>query len=159
MLLRCRLAPVRGARSHVVDEFVILLREPMLLTLAVERDLGPLERAVGIAAGAGAVLLACRHLHALGVANGARALDLAADLLLVSVAQAAAVCVLDVIGERMKAMAVGFQQARDGTQCSKGLALTAGGQQADRFAKLGGELVWERHGLFSALPPHSALVE
>jgi len=46
-----------------------------------------------------------------------------------------------VIGKRMKAMAVGFQQARDGTQRSKGLALTVGGQQADRFAKLGGERV------------------
>src|SRR5262245_61944661 len=98
MLLRSRLAPVHGARGHVVDEFVILLRKSVLLTLAVERDLGPLGRAVGVAEGAGAVLLAFRRPHALGVADGARVLDLATNSLLVGVAQAAAVCVLDVIG-------------------------------------------------------------
>src|SRR5215472_17135329 len=144
MLLRCRLAPVHGARGHVVDEFVILLRKSVLLTLAVERDLGPLERAVGVAEGACAVLLAFRRLYALGVAFDAGAFDRSVDFLLIGVAQAAAVCALDVIGERMKAIAVGFQQARDGAQCSKGLALTVGGQQADRFAELGGELVRQR---------------
>src|SRR5262249_55297997 len=61
--LQRRLAPVHGAGSHVVDEFVILLRKSVLLTLAVERDLGPLERAVGVTEGAGAVLLGlgCHH--------------------------------------------------------------------------------------------------
>src|SRR6516164_3366407 len=129
----------------------MFLRKSVFLTLAVARDLGPLERTIGVAEGAGAVLLAFRRFHALGVALDAGTLDRGADLLLVSVAQAVAVCVLDVIGKRMKAMAVGFQQARDGTQRSKGLALTVGGQQADRFAKLGGERVWECHGSLAPL--------
>src|SRR5262249_58752465 len=93
------------------------------------------------------------RLDAFLVTDGARVLDLATNFLLVGVAQAAAVCVLHVIGERMKAMAVGFQQARDGTQCSKGLALTAGGQQANRFATLAGQLGRKRHGSSSYARP------
>src|SRR5262249_431310 len=115
MLPRSRLAPVHSARSHVVDELVMLLGKALLLALDKERDLGPFERAIGVAKGAGAVLLGFGRPDTLGVAGGARVLDLAADFLLVVLAQAAAVCILDVIGERMKATAVGFQQARDGT--------------------------------------------
>src|SRR5262245_45914908 len=146
MLLRRWLAPVHGARRHIVDELVMPLRKSVLLALRVERDFSPFERAIGVAECAGAVLFAFRCLHALGVANGARVLDRATNFLLIGVAQTTAVCALDVIGERMKAMAVGFQQARNGTQCSKGLALTVGGQQPDRFAKLGGELARQCHG-------------
>src|SRR5262249_9213350 len=50
------------------------------------------------------------------------------------------------VSERMKAIAVGFQQARDSTQCSKGFTLTVGSQQADRFAELGSELARQCHG-------------
>ena len=57
MLLRAWLAPERRARSHVVDELVMPLGKAMLLALNKERDLGPLERAIGVAEGAGAVLL------------------------------------------------------------------------------------------------------
>src|SRR5262249_47618603 len=118
VLFRSRLAPVHGARRHVVDEFVMLAGEPLLLALGVKRDFGPFERPVGVAKRTGAVLLGLRRFHPLGVADGAGVFDLAADLLLllllVVLAQAAAVCVLDVIGERMKAIAVGLQQARDG---------------------------------------------
>jgi len=35
----------------------MFLRKSVFLTLAVARDLGPLERAIGVAEGAGAVLL------------------------------------------------------------------------------------------------------
>src|SRR5262249_43052825 len=107
MLLRRRLAPVHRARSHVVDGFVVLGGEPLLLPLAVKRDFGPFERAIGVAERAGAVPLGFGRPDALGVANGARVLDLATDFLLVVLAQAT-ICVLDVIGERMKAIAVGF---------------------------------------------------
>src|SRR5262245_50787010 len=110
--------------------------EPILFALAVERDLGRLERAVGVAEGTSAMLFAFRCFDALGVANGARVLDRATNFLLIGIAQTTAVCALDVIGERMKAMAVRFQQARNGAQCSKGLALTVGGQQPDRLAEL-----------------------
>ena len=93
----------------------------MLLTLAVKRYLGPLERPIGVAERAGAVLPGLRRLDAFGVADGAGVLDLAADFLPVVFAQAAAV--LDVIGERMKGTAMGFQQARDGTKRGKGFTL------------------------------------
>src|SRR5262249_53548537 len=109
MLLRRRLAPERGARSHVVDEFVMPRIEPMFLALHVARDLGPLERAVSITKRAGAVLLAFPRSHALGVANGARVLDRTTNFLLISLAQAAAVCVLDVIGELVEALPVDLQ--------------------------------------------------
>src|SRR6516165_9835607 len=98
MLPRSRLAPVHGARSHVVDELVMLLGKALLLALDKERNLGPFERAIGVTERAGAVLLALRRCDAFGVTNGARVLDRGADLLLVGFAQAATVCVLDVIG-------------------------------------------------------------
>src|SRR5262249_36374080 len=122
----------------------MLARKSLLLPLAVKRHLGPFERPISVAERAGAVLPGLSGLHAFGVAKGVGVLDLAADLLFVVLAQA--VAVLDVIGERMKGMAVGFQQTRDGTQCSKGFALTVGGQQADRFANLGSKLARQCHG-------------
>src|SRR6516164_8920447 len=123
---------------------MMLARQPLLLTLAVERHFGPLERPVGVAERIGTVLFAFCRLDALGVADGACVLDLAADFLLIVFVQAAAV--LDMIGECMKGVAVRFQQARDGTQRSKSFAPTVGGQQADRFAKLSGELARQCHG-------------
>src|SRR6516225_247570 len=146
VLIWRRLAPVHGARRHIIDELVVLGGEPLLLPLAVTRDFGPFERAVGVAEGAGAVLLAFRRPHTLGVAFDAGAFDRSADLLLVGFAQAATAA-LDVIGKRVKALVIGLQQARDGAQRGKGLAPAVRRQQADRFAKLGGEFVWERHGL------------
>src|SRR6516162_5390045 len=116
------LAPVHGARSHVVDELVMLVGKAVLLTLAVERDLGPFERAVGVTKRAGAVLLAFRRLHTLGVTNGARVLDRGADLLLVGLAQAAP-AVLDVIGEVEKATIVFLQFARHCAHGGKSYAL------------------------------------
>src|SRR5262245_25651907 len=104
MLLQRRLAPERGARSHVVDEFVMPRIEPMFLALAVERDLGPFEGTVGVAKGAGAVLLAFRRLHTLGVTFDASLLDGGADLPLVVLTQTTAI--LDVIGEIKKAQAM-----------------------------------------------------
>src|SRR6516162_9722580 len=111
MLPRSRLAPVHGARGHVVDELVLLLGKAMLLALDKERDLGPFERAISVTERAGAVLLAFRCLHTLGVTNGARVLDRGADLLFVGLAQAAP-AVLDVIGEVEKATIVFLQFAR-----------------------------------------------
>src|SRR5215475_4926067 len=102
MLLRSRLAPVHSARSHIVYELMMLVGKAVLLTLAVARDLDPLERAIGVTERAGAVLLAFRRPHALGVAFDAGAFDRSADFLLIGVAQAAA-AVLDVIGEVEKA--------------------------------------------------------
>src|SRR6516165_11338449 len=99
----------------------MFLRKSVFLTLAVARDLGPLERAVGVAEGAGAVLLAFRRFHALGIAFDAGAFDRSVDLLLVGVAQAAP-AIFDMIGKRVKALAIGLQQARDGAQRGKGLA-------------------------------------
>src|SRR5262249_6981612 len=104
MLPRRRLAAVHGARGHVVDELVMLLGKSLLLPLTVKRNLAPFERAVGVAEGAGAMLLAFRRFHPFGVADGAGVLDLAADLLFISVAQAAAV--LDMIGKVEKSAAV-----------------------------------------------------
>src|SRR5215470_13423218 len=112
MLLRCRLAPVHGARSHVVDELVMLVGKAVLLTLAEERDLGPLERAVGVTERAGAVLPAFRRLYALGVAFDAGAFDRSVDFLLVGLTQATT-AIFNVLGKRMKALAIGLQQARD----------------------------------------------
>ena len=94
----------------------------LLLALDKERDLGPFERAIGVAEGAGAVLLAFRCFHALGVALDAGALDRGADLLLVGFAQAAS-AIFDVLGKRMKALAIGLQQARDSAQRSEGFTL------------------------------------
>src|SRR5215813_3456073 len=131
----------------------MLVGKVVLLTLAVERDLRPVELAVGVAERAGALLLALRRSHALRVADAVSVLDLAADFLLVGVGQAAAV--LDVIGECMKGIAVGFQQARDGAQRGKGFALAVRCQQADRFAKLGSELARQCHG--SSPPAHRSL--
>src|SRR6516162_4537662 len=115
MLPRSRLAPVHGARRHVVDELVMPLGKALLLALDKERDFGPFERAIGVAEGAGAVLLAFRCFHALGVALDAGALDRGADLLLVGFAQAAST-VFDVVGKLVEGRSVGFQQARDGTK-------------------------------------------
>src|SRR6516164_10262153 len=122
MLLGRRLAPVHGARGHVVDELVMLLGKALLLALDKERDLGPFERAVGVTEGAGAVLPAFRRFHALGVTNGARVLDRGADLLLVGFAQAAP-AVLDVIGEVEKATIVFLQFARHCAHGGKSYAL------------------------------------
>ena len=82
------LAVVHGLRRHLVDEVVMFGIEPMLLTLHVERDLLPIELAVGVTERAGTVLLAFRRRDALGVADGTGILDLAADFLLVVLAQA-----------------------------------------------------------------------
>src|SRR6516162_592292 len=122
MLLRRRLAPVHGARRHVVDELVMLLGKAMLLALDKECDLGPFERAIGVAKGAGAVLLALRRRDAFGVTNDARVLDRGADLLLVGFAQAAP-AVLDVIGEVEKATIVFLQFARHCAHGGKSYAL------------------------------------
>ncbi len=83
MLLRGRLTPVDSTRRHVVDELVVPVREPVLLALAVERDLRPLERAIGVAERTGAVLLGFGRCDTLGVADGTRVIDLGKDLLLV----------------------------------------------------------------------------
>ena len=122
MLPRSRLAPVHGARSHVVDELVMLLGKALLLALDKERDLDPFERAIGVAKGAGAVLLALRRRDAFGVTNDARVLDRSADLLLVGLAQAAP-AVLDVIGEVEKATIVFLQFARHCAHGGKSYAL------------------------------------
>src|SRR5262249_49907468 len=98
MLLRCWLAPVHGARSHIVDELVMPLRQPMLLALHVGCDLGPFERAISVAERAGAVLLGLCRPHALGVALDAGTLDRGVDLLLVGFAQATS-AVFDVVGK------------------------------------------------------------
>src|SRR5262249_18918459 len=76
----------------------MLLGKTVLLTLAKERDLAPLERSISVAEGA------------------------------------------------VEALPVGLQQARDGAQRGKGLALAARCQQADRLTQLDGELVRQRHG-------------
>src|SRR5262249_3092397 len=134
MLPRRRLAPVRGARSHIVDEFVMPGIEPMFLALHVARDLGPLGRAIGVAKRAGAVLLAFRRLHALGIANGARFPDRTPIFLLIGVAQTAA-AILNMIGEIKKAQAMALQQTRHSAQRCKGLALTIRHQPTNDVAK------------------------
>src|SRR6516225_7659046 len=136
------LTPPRRARSHVVDELVMLLRKPVFLALHEQRDLTPLQRPIGVAKCAGAVLLAFRRRHALGIAFDAGLLDGGADLLLSLLGQAAG---LDVIGELVEALPVGLQQARDRAQRGKGLALAARCQQADRLAELDGELTRKCH--------------
>src|SRR5262249_26089614 len=80
------LAPVHGARSHVVDELVMFLEQAMLLALDKERDLGPFECAVGVTERASAVLFALRRCDAFSVTNGARVLDLATNFLLIGIA-------------------------------------------------------------------------
>src|SRR5215471_15348800 len=122
MLLRSRFAPVRGACSHVVYELMMLVGKTVLLPLTVKRNLGPLERAVGVTECAGAVLLAFRCPHALGVAFDAGAFDRSADFLLIGVAQAAT-AVLNMIGEIEKAAAILFQFPRHRTHGGKGYAL------------------------------------
>src|SRR5262249_4019945 len=163
MLLRRRLAPVHGARSHVVDEFVMARIEPMFLALHVARDLGPLGRAIGVTERPGAVLLAFRCLHALGVANGARILDRTTNFLLIGVAQTAA-AILNMIGEIKKAQAMALQQPRHSAQRGQGLALTIRHQSTNDVAKpravtvvsTGGELARQCHG--SALAARAARV-
>src|SRR5262249_46657386 len=142
MLPRRGLAPPRRTRCHVVDELVMLLREAVLLTLDKERDLAPLQRPIGVAEGAGAVLLAFRCFDALSVAFDASLLDDGADLLLGLFGQAAS---LDVIGELVEALPVGFQQSRDRTQRGNDLALPTPCHQADRLAQLDGEPARKRH--------------
>ena len=86
MLLRSWLASPHSARRHVVNEVMMLRIEPELLALAVKRHFGPLERPIGVAERAGAVLPGLRCIHSFGVAKSARVLDLAADLPLVVLA-------------------------------------------------------------------------
>src|SRR5262249_43007548 len=86
MLFRTRLAPVHGARCHVVDELVMLVGKAVLLTLAVERHFGPFELAISIAEHASAVLPVFRCPDAFLVTNGARGLDFSANFLLVCLA-------------------------------------------------------------------------
>ena len=69
-----------------VDKFVVLVGRPVLLALAVERDFGPLELAVGVAERTGAVLFRFCRFDALCISNGASVLDLALNFLLVSLA-------------------------------------------------------------------------
>ena len=69
-----------------VDKFVVLVGKPVLLALAVERDFGPLELAVGVAERTGAVLFRFCRFDALCISNGASVLDLALNFLLVSLA-------------------------------------------------------------------------
>src|SRR5262249_57364044 len=61
------LVAVHGARSHIVDEFVVPGGEPMLLALDEQRDLGPFEFPVSIPESPCPVLLAFRRPYALGV--------------------------------------------------------------------------------------------
>src|SRR5262249_8301808 len=102
MLLRSRLAPVHGARSHIVNKLVMPVGQPVLLALAIKRDLGPLELAIGVTERASAVLFRFCRFDALRVSNGAGVLDRCADLFLVVLGQAAAVCALDAICERVR---------------------------------------------------------
>jgi len=69
-----------------VDKFVVLVGRPVLLALAVERDFGPLELAVGVAERTGAVLFRFCRFDALCISNGASVLDLALNFLLVRLA-------------------------------------------------------------------------
>src|SRR5262249_2479887 len=105
------LAAVHSAGGHIVDELMMPDVEPVFFTLHKQRDLGPFEGTVGVAEGAGAVLLAFRRLHALGVTFDASLLDGGADLPLVVLAQATA-AILDMIGEIKKAQAMALQQTR-----------------------------------------------
>ena len=143
MLPWSRLASERRARRHVVNELVVLIRQPMLLALAVERDLGPFGRTIGIAEGAGPVLLGLCRCDALGVTNGARVLDLGENLLLIVLGQTA---VLDVIGKRVKALVIGLEQTRDSAQSREGFAPAVRCQQADRLGQRDGELARQRQG-------------
>src|SRR5262249_17374612 len=116
-------------------ELVMLVGKALLLTLAKECDLGPLEFAIGVAERAGAVLFALRRPDAFLVTNGTRGLDFSANFLLVRLAQATAV--LNMIGKIEKATAVFLQFARHRTQGGKGYALTVRRQLPDNVAKLG----------------------
>src|SRR5215813_7358690 len=140
--VRSRLAAVHGARGHVVDEVVMLRIEPVLLTLAVQRDLGPIELAIGVAESTGAVLLSLRRLDALGVTDGARVLDLAADFLLVGVAQTA-ICLLDTVGKGVNVntsvLADGLHNPLDAKYRSDALAVVGAQQHADAGCKFVGD--------------------
>src|SRR5215471_5133688 len=92
-------------------------RQPMLLALHEQRDLAPLERPVGVAKGAGAVLLCFRRLDALGVALVEGLLALGADLFFGSVAQTITAAVLQMLDQRMNIDAVRFEQT---LQCEHG---------------------------------------
>src|SRR5262249_22634679 len=123
MLLHGRLAPVHGARRHVVDKLVIRLRKPMLLALTVERDLGPFGGTVGVAEGAGAVLLAFRRPHTLGVTFEAGLLDGGADLLFGLLGQTPTAG-LNMISEIKKTHAMALPQKRHVTKGPNGPPLT-----------------------------------
>ena len=69
----------------------------MLLALHEQRDLAPLERPVGVAKGAGAMLPAFCRTHALGIPLVEGLLDLGADLFLGSVTQTITTAVLQML--------------------------------------------------------------
>jgi hypothetical protein len=81
-----------GSRPYTVRDAMssinswCLFGKPVLLALAVERDFGPLELAVGVAERTGAVLFRFCRFDALCISNGASVLDLALNFLLVSLA-------------------------------------------------------------------------
>ena len=68
VLLLGRLAPPRGAASHVIDEFVMPCIQAMLFALAEQRDGLPAWFAVDAVKIARAVMLALCRLHAGGIA-------------------------------------------------------------------------------------------
>src|SRR5262249_35427647 len=145
VLLRRRFAAVHGARSHVIDELMMLVGKPVLLTLAVERDLAPLERTIRIAKCSDAVLLALRRLHPLAVTFGARILDRGMDFLLGILGESAA-AIFDVIGESEKALLIGLQHARERAHGGPSLAFVVRLHLANNIADLGAVTVIARSG-------------
>src|SRR5262245_12646331 len=85
--------------------------QPVLLAPQEQRGLAPLERPVGVAKGAGAVLLAFCSAHAFGIAVVEGLLDLGADLFLGSVAQTITAAVLEMLDQHMNVDAVRLEQA------------------------------------------------
>src|SRR5262245_28375740 len=105
--------------------------QPMLLALHEQRDLAPLERPVGVAKGAGAVLLAFRRTDALGVAVVQGLLDLGADFFLGCVAQTITAALLETLDQRMDIDAVCLEQTLQSEYGGDDFAVTGRGQPAD----------------------------
>src|SRR5262249_31111775 len=90
-------------------------------------------RAIGVAEGAGAVLLVLCRLHTFGIAERVRVLDFDADLFLVGVGQTTTV--LNVFGKRMKVDAARLEHTPQGHDAGDNLAVLVNTESANDVAQ------------------------
>src|SRR5262245_49866725 len=134
-LLRGWLELLTGVERHLVNELVLVRRNAIDLALHEQRDLAELELAIGAKS-------RLRRPYSLGITDGARALDLALDFLLVGVAQAA-VYFLDTVGKSVNVdapvLADGLHDPLDAAYRRGAITVVSAEQHAEARRKLAGD--------------------